>query len=111
MAIHVGHQWLAVSQDVAAGARVLFCRRDTPSALADLKRMLDGLRRRAGGTPRAGLYFSCVGRGPSLFGPDSAELRIVREALGDFPLVGFFGNGEISSDRLYGYTAVLTLFL
>jgi small ligand-binding sensory domain FIST len=111
MAIDVGHQWLAVAQDVAAGDRVLFCRRDTPSALADLKRMLDGLRRRAGGTPRAGLYFSCVGRGPSLFGPDSAELRIVREALGDFPLVGFFGNGEISSDRLYGYTAVLTLFL
>jgi small ligand-binding sensory domain FIST len=111
MAIDVGHQWLAVAQDVAAGDRVLFCRRDTPSALADLKRMLEGLQRRAGGPPRAGLYFSCVGRGPSLFGPDSAELRIVRETLGDFPLVGFFGNGEISSDRLYGYTAVLTLFL
>jgi small ligand-binding sensory domain FIST len=111
LAIDVGHQWLAVAQEVASGDRMLFCRRDTPSALADLRRMLEGLKRRAGGTPKAGLYFSCVGRGPSLFGPDSAELRVVRDTLGDFPLVGFFGNGEISRDRLYGYTAVLTLFL
>jgi len=84
---------------------------DTEQTLADLKRMLEGLKRRAGSPPKAGLYFSCVGRGPSLFGDDSAELRVVHEALGDFPLVGFFGNGEISRDRLYGYTAVLTLFL
>jgi hypothetical protein len=25
--------------------------------------------------------------------------------------VGFYANGEISQDRLYGYTGVLTLFL
>ena len=29
----------------------------------------------------------------------------------DVPLVGFFCNGEISHDRLYGYTGVLSLFL
>jgi small ligand-binding sensory domain FIST len=28
----------------------------------------------------------------------------------ELPLVGFFCNGEISHDRLYGYTGVLTLF-
>jgi small ligand-binding sensory domain FIST len=39
-----------------------------------------------------------------------AELAQVRQALGDIPLVGFFCNGEISRDRLYGYTGVLTLF-
>ena len=27
------------------------------------------------------------------------------------PLAGFFGNGEISHNRLYGYTGVLTLFV
>jgi small ligand-binding sensory domain FIST len=109
MAIDVEHQWLAVAEAVAAGDRVLFCRRDAPSALADLKHMLAGLKRRAG-EPKAGLYFSCVGRGASLFGDNSTELGAVREALGDFPLVGFFGNGEISRDRLYGYTAVLAVF-
>ena len=31
--------------------------------------------------------------------------------LGDFPIAGFFANGEICNDRLYGYTGVLTLFV
>ena len=42
---------------------------------------------------------------------DSEELKAIRDRLGDFPLVGFFANGEISHNRLYGYTGVLTLFL
>jgi small ligand-binding sensory domain FIST len=54
---------------------------------------------------------SCLARGPNLFGDDSEELKTIREALGDVPLVGFFANGEISNNRLYGYTGVLTLFL
>ena len=41
----------------------------------------------------------------------SEELRMVRDALGDFPLAGFFANGEICNERLYGYTGVLALFL
>ena len=56
------------------------------------------------------LFASCVARGPNLFGPDSQEVAILRRELGDFPLVGMFCNGEISNARLYGYTAVLTLF-
>ncbi len=54
---------------------------------------------------------SCVARGPNLFGPDSEELKMIRDELGDIPLVGFFANGEISNNRLYGYTGVLALFL
>jgi small ligand-binding sensory domain FIST len=37
-------------------------------------------------------------------------LQIVRHALGDVPLVGFFAGGEIAHHRLYGYTGVLTVF-
>ena len=36
---------------------------------------------------------------------------MIRDELGDFPLAGLFANGEISNDRLYGYTGVLALFL
>ena len=60
--------------------------------------------------PRGALYYSCVARGEHLFGSRGAELGLVRQALGEVPLVGFFCNGEISRDRLYGYTGVLTLF-
>jgi len=111
VAIDVQRQWLAVAHAVSSGDSVLFCRRDPASATADLQRMLADLKRRAGGTPRAGLYFSCVARGPNLFGESSQELRMIRDSLGDFPLAGFFGNGEIAHDRLYGYTGVLALFL
>lgn len=103
--------WLAVGERVAAGDRVLFVRRDRAAAEEDLVRMIRRLRRGVSGAPKAGLYFSCLARGPNMFGPDSAELNIVRRELGDVPLVGMFCNGEISKNRLYGYTGVLTLFL
>ena len=103
--------WLAVGATVEAGQRIVFCRRDHTAAVTDLKRMLADVKNRAGGPPKAAVYVSCVARGPHLFGADSAELRLVGEALGETPLVGFFANGEIFNNRLYGYTGVLTLFL
>lgn len=111
VAIDAPRQWLAVAHSVASGDQVLFCRRDPASAITDLERMLAQLKHRAGGVPQAGLYFSCVARGPNLFGESSQELSMIRDALGDFPLAGFFGNGEIAHDRVYGYTGVLALFL
>ena len=111
MAIDAERHWIAIAERMAPGDSILFCRRDTASALEDLKRMLESLKRRASTAPKAGLYFSCVARGPNLFGADSEELKTIRETLGDFPLAGFFGNGEIAHDRLYGYTGVLALFL
>ena len=56
------------------------------------------------------IYVSCAGRGGPHFGGPSAELQIVRRALGDVPLVGFFAGGEIARHHLYGYTGVLTVF-
>jgi small ligand-binding sensory domain FIST len=110
--IDPGKGWLSIGAVVEDGDRIMFTRRDRDSAEQDLKRMLDGLARRAGGQPiKGGVYCSCVARGPNLFGDDSEELKCIRAALGDFPLVGFFGNGEICNDRLYGYTGVLALFL
>ena len=56
------------------------------------------------------VYVSCAGRGGPHFGAPSAELQIIRRALGDVPLVGFFAGGEIAHQNLYGYTGVLTVF-
>ena len=101
---------VAIGERISAGDRVMFVRRDGPSAMEDLHRMLADVISRSNGTPKAALYYSCVARGPNLFGPDSEELKAVQGALGDeVPVVGFFANGEISKNRLYGYTGVLTL--
>jgi len=102
---------LAIGEELQPGARLLFVRRDRDSAEEDLRLMAEGLKGRLDGRPRGGFYFSCVARGPSLFGSDGRELDIVRDCLGDVPLVGFYGNGEISNARLYGYTGVLALFV
>jgi len=102
---------LSVNEPAAArGQRLIFCRRDEAAARSDLARMVGAVKRRADSAPKAGVYYSCVARGRHLFGTESPELGLIRDELGDIPLVGFFGNGEICNDRLYGYTGVLALF-
>ncbi|MBV8736247.1 MAG: FIST C-terminal domain-containing protein [Alphaproteobacteria bacterium] len=110
MAIDPGRGWIVVGAEITPGDQILFCRRDPQSARGDMERMLRQLAGRIGGPPKAGIYVSCVARGINLFGEPGVETQLIREMLGDFPLVGFFANGEISRDRLYGHTGVLTLF-
>jgi small ligand-binding sensory domain FIST len=102
---------LAIGDNLENDAPIMFCRRDGATAREDMLRMLGDLGKRAGGRIRGGLYFTCLGRGRHQFGEDSEELKMIRDQLGEFPLVGFFANGEISHNQLYGYTGVLTLFL
>lgn len=108
--IDVGQKLLAIGDRVQNGGQILFCRRDGASAVKDMQRMLDDIKSSIKGTPRGGVYFSCMGRGESMFGPGSEELKMISRTLGEMPLVGFFANGEISHNRLYGYTGVLTVF-
>ena len=103
---------VAIAEAVHEGGKVLFCRRDRESAVEDMRRMTADLKRRVGNRPiRGGLYVSCAARGPNQFAASERETGIIREALGDFPMVGFFANGELNRDRIYAYTGVLTLFL
>jgi small ligand-binding sensory domain FIST len=110
MAIDPGRGWIVLGAEIAAGDTILFCRRDPESARRDMVRMVRQLAGRLNGPAKAGLYVSCVARGAALFGNPGVETELIRESLGEFPLIGFFANGEISRDRLYGHTGVLTLF-
>jgi small ligand-binding sensory domain FIST len=129
-----GRRGIAVADRVATGMRMAFCRRNVQAARADLVRICAEIREelepeemtlpvaaalaapeaQAAPSPARGiagaLYVSCAGRGGPHFGGPSAELQIVRRALGDVPLVGFFAGGEIARHHLYGYTGVLTVF-
>jgi small ligand-binding sensory domain FIST len=110
MAIDPSQGWIVLGAEVAPGDQIVFCRRDPDSARQDLARMVKQLAGRLSGPPKAGVYVSCVARGVSLFGEEGVEAQVIHEMLGDFPLIGFFANGEISRDRLYGHTGILTLF-
>ncbi len=125
---------VAIAERIEAGMSMAFCQRHAQAARADLTRICAEIReelepeemslplaaamasREAMATPSparriaGAVYVSCTGRGGAHFGGPSAELQIVRHALGDVPLVGFFAAGEIARHHLYGYTGVLTVF-
>lgn len=101
---------IAIGERVTEGHSLMFCQRDGNTARADMLRMLAGIKRRLPAQPRGAVYYSCLGRGRYQFGEDSEELKIIRDELGDIPLVGFFANGEVFHNRVYGYTGVLAVF-
>ena len=130
-----GRRGIAIGDMAEIGSQIAFCARNTEAARRDLMRICAEVREEvepetlpvaaalaikgapAGHTAPTGahgiagaLYISCAGRGGAHFGAPSAELAIVKHALGDVPLVGFFASGEIAREHLYGYTGVLTVF-
>jgi small ligand-binding sensory domain FIST len=100
---------LAVGDFVQSGASIMFVKKDKDNAYKDLQKMLRHFKTQ-NPEPKGALYYSCLGRGANLFGRNSEELRIIKEILGNIPLVGFFANGEIYHQRVYSYTGILTLF-
>jgi small ligand-binding sensory domain FIST len=110
---------LVVADELPPGAGWMLCERHVHAARADLLRIGAEVREALAGESDAdplqrvagAVYVSCNGRGGPHFGGANAELQLLRQALGDVPLVGFFAAGEIAHHRLYGYTGVLTVFV
>ena len=133
--LDTGRHGVAVADRVEAGTQLVFCQRNVQAARADLTRICAEIREELEPQEQAletahavqastreaephparriagAIYVSCTGRGGPHFGGPSAELQLVRRALGDVPLVGFFAAGEIAHSHLYGYTGVLTVFI
>ncbi|QIL83186.1 hypothetical protein G7047_27040 [Diaphorobacter sp. HDW4A] len=127
---------VALEESVEVGSLMAFCQRHQSTARSDLMRICAEIREELepaedvltvhGSTSvehiaayerttmskrmLGAVYVSCSDRGGQFFGGSSAELQIVRRALGDVPLVGFFASGEIAGHRRYGYAGVLTVF-
>ncbi len=112
-----GRRAVAVAGHVDTGSEMAFCQRNVQASRMDITRMCAEIRDEVESSTSPAMqiagavYVSCTGRGGPHFGSDSAELQIVRRALGDVPLVGFFAGGEIARNHLYGYTGVLTVFM
>lgn len=108
MGIDPRRGWIAVGAELAAGDRMMFVRRDPNTARTDFLDMLSNLKTRLDGKPiRGAVYVSCVARGAHMFGEDDRELAMIRDRLGEFPLIGFSAGGEIHAGRLYAYTGIL----
>lgn len=125
---------IAIASVVQVGQQLAFCERNAEAARSDLIRICTEIRaalepdeeesdlgnlaadaahpaeRQSARQIAGAVYISCAGRGGPHFGAPHAELQIIRRALGDVPLVGFFAGGEIARNQVYGYTGVLTVF-
>jgi small ligand-binding sensory domain FIST len=106
---------LAVAERVRIGQTLQFQIRDAQASREDLIEMLDELAGRlAGRRPAFGCYFDCAGRGQGLFGVADHDVTLIREKLGEFPLIGFFGNGEFAPigrrNFFHNYTGALVIF-
>ena len=103
---------LVIAEPLEAGMQLAFCKRNAAAAKLDLLRIVGEVRAQAeaAGGIMGALYISCSGRGGPHFGERHAEFSMVREALGEAPLIGFFAGGEIARHHLYGYTGVLAVF-
>jgi len=106
---------VGVAQSVRVGQTIQFHIRDASAAADDLDATLGRMATALGGRrPGFGLYFNCAGRGRGLFGVPDHDAKRIRERLGEFPLVGFFGNGEFAPvgarNFFHNYTGVLVVF-
>jgi small ligand-binding sensory domain FIST len=105
---------IALAESIHVGQTIQFQIRDARAAAADLAETLGGVRTALGGRrPAFGLYFNCAGRGQGLFGEPNHDVKLIRERLGDLPMVGFFGNGEFAPvggrNFFHTYTGVLVI--
>ena len=106
---------VAVAEPVKVGQTLQFQIRDAQAAREDLVATLEALEKRlAGRRPAFGCYFNCAGRGQGLFGVPDHDVTLITKHLGEFPLVGFFGNGEFAPigrrNFFHNYTGVLVVF-
>jgi small ligand-binding sensory domain FIST len=101
--------YIAVADNVEAGQKMFFCQRNREAAARDLTAMVRKVHARTQ-NPCAALYVACVARGPNMFESANEEVGIIQSVLGDVPMIGFYANGEVAGDRIYGYTGVLAVF-
>ncbi|HEX9454088.1 MAG TPA: FIST N-terminal domain-containing protein [Candidatus Binatia bacterium] len=105
---------LGVAEEVTEGESMIFVMRDGERARDDLNQMLQRQSANLGGRkPAFGFYFNCCARGSSLYGIPGIDTAYIKQALGDFPLIGMFGGYELAplgrANHLFAYTGVLAL--
>jgi small ligand-binding sensory domain FIST len=106
---------VSIAEMVRAGQTLQFHIRDAQAAREDLDAMLTRVSAALGGRrPAFGVYFNCAGRGQGLYGAPDHDVTCIRKRLGEWPLIGFFGNGEFAPvggrNFFHNYTGVLVVF-
>ncbi|MBI5198194.1 MAG: FIST C-terminal domain-containing protein [Nitrospirae bacterium] len=106
---------LAIGAILNEGQWVQFHVRDARTSAEDLEAHLTRyISEPHEGHLSGALLFSCMGRGFHLYGEPNHDTKMFHQHLGNFPMGGFFCNGEIGPiqgvTHLHGYTSSFGLF-
>ena len=91
-------------------AEVRLMRPDPAGSLGRLRELARALRAKLNGRPpTAGVYLASRHRGHDLFGPAVDEVAILREELGQLPLIGLVTDAEIFDGVIHEASGILVL--
>jgi small ligand-binding sensory domain FIST len=115
VAVDPASRGIVLGESVNEGSHVTFVLREKTWAREELSSKLIQLKKdMTDGPPRFGFYFNCAGRGENLFGSPDHDINMIRQALGEFPLIGISSSFELApqGERLamHGFTGVLAIF-
>jgi len=106
---------IVLSGDIRPGTRFAFAVRDATASRVDLERATRELSRELqGSAPLFGVFVSCASRGSQLYSTPDVDVRTIRGAFPEMPLVGLHSAFEIAPHggkaTLHYYTGVLGVF-
>lgn len=105
---------VVIADFVRAGQTVQFHIRDQQTADDEMKELLAHVRDDPNAKPAGAMLFTCNGRGTRLFTEPHHDADVIKNALGEIPLAGFFAAGELGpvggKNFMHGFTASIVLF-
>lgn len=102
---HDKHQSITLSHAIPAGYWIRWAIRDTQAAQSDLQQSAQALMTKLSSSPAFACVFSCMGRGPYYDGGNDEDLKTLKAAWPQLPMIGFYGNGQIAP--MMGHNAIL----
>ncbi|NOT01843.1 MAG: hypothetical protein HOP29_14600 [Phycisphaerales bacterium] len=110
----VENRGLAVTDFLRAGQTIQFHVRDSASADAEMRTILNRKVGQMLDPPVGGLLFNCNGRGENLFQEKDHDIGLINNVFPACPVGGFFAGGEIGpvggKTFVHGFTSSLILF-
>jgi small ligand-binding sensory domain FIST len=105
---------VTLTHQLRPGERLFWAIRDALTAEREYTAAVERLAQQLTAPPLFGLLFSCLSRGPALYGNRDRDIEILRDHYPGMPFIGFYGNGEIApldyGSYLHQYSAVIGLF-
>ncbi len=106
---------IQLSGKAKAGKYMFWAKRDADQAEKLMQKELLSLQKKVGSKAVFALMFPNIGRGADFYGGRDRDLDCFQGAFPDTPLIGFYGNGEITpGHKLEGlikqYSTVIAIF-